>query len=132
MSGYGKLNLISMFLLPAAAVLAALVVFGTRTDTLLWVAIINAVPVLLGGLFSALLLRGAQRAGAGQFIALWPSLLPAVIGAGWYLWRAVQPEAVAPGREYLAVPQYMLLAAIMLGIIAWIGCRIARARQSAA
>jgi len=129
LSGYGKLNLISILLLPGAAVLAALIVFGARSDTLLAVAAINAVPALLGGLISALLLRRANRAGAGQFIALWPSLLPAAVGAVWYLWRAVLPEELAPGREFLAVPQYMLIAVVVLGLVAAAGCGIARARQ---
>ena len=74
MTGYGKLNLAGMVTLPAAAALAALISFGPRTDTLLTVAGINLIPMLLGGLVSALLLRGANRARAGQLIALcWAS-----------------------------------------------------------
>ena len=132
MTGYGKLNLAGMFLLPAAAALGALIVFGPRSDTLLTVFLINAVPMLLGGLLSGLLLRGANRARAGRGIALWPTLVPAIIGTAWYLWRAVLPEAVAPGREYIAAPQYLLLGVIAMGIVAWIGCRIARSGRAAA
>lgn len=127
MTGYGKLNLFGMFLLPAAAVLAATIVFGPRTDTLLSVAGINAIPMVISGIISGLLLRGANRAGAGRGIAIWPTLIPAALGSVWYLWRAIQPEEIAPGREYLAIPQYLLMGVILLGIIAWIGCRIARA-----
>jgi hypothetical protein len=76
---------------------------------------------------SALLLRGANRARAGRLIALWPTLIPAALGAVWYLWRAVLPEEVAPGREYLAAPQYLLLGVVALSIVSWIGCRLARA-----
>lgn len=130
MTGYGKLNLAGMAALPAAAVAAAIISFGLRTDTLVAVFAINLVPMLLGGLISALLLRGANRARAGQLIALWPTLVPAAIGAVWYLWRAIMPEKIAPGREYIAAPQYLLLGVIALALIAWAGCRIARARQS--
>ena len=132
MTAYGKLNLLGMVMLPVAAVLAAMIVFPIRGDTLLAVAAMNALPMLIGGIISGLLLRGANRAGTGRLIALWPTLIPAAIGVVWYLWRAVLPEAVAPGREYLAIPQYLLLGVLVLGLVAWIGCRLARAGQSAA
>ena len=128
MTGYGKMNLAGMLLLPAAASLAALISFGARSDTLLTVFALNLVPMLIGGLVSWLLLSGAARAGKGQGIALWPTLIPAVIGAVWYLWRAVMPAEVAPGAEYIAGPQYLLIGVVVLSIVAWIGCRIARAR----
>ncbi len=35
---------------------------------------------------------------------------------------------VAPGAEYIAGPQYLLIGVVVLSIVAWIGCRIARAR----
>jgi len=127
---YGKLNIAGMLLLPAAAVLAGLIFFGPRGDTLLWIGIINSIPAVLGGAISALLLRGANRARAGRGIALWPVWIPALLGAGWYLWRAVLPEQVAPGREYLAAPQYLLLGVITLGIVSWAACRLARARRA--
>ena len=133
MSRYGKANLLAMIALPAVAALAALIVFGPRLDTLAAVFGINLVVTLFGGLFAALLLRGARRAGwRGAGIALWPSVIPAAFGAAWYLFRAVSPEEVAPGREYIAGPQYLLLMTIALWIIAWIAGRVVRARQAAA
>lgn len=130
MTGYGKLNLACVATLPVVAVLAAVISFGLRTDMMVAVFAINCIPMVLGGLVSALLLRGANRVRAGQWIALWPTLIPAVIGAVWYLWRAIFPEEVAPGREHVAAPQYLLLGVIVLGLVAWIGCRIARASRS--
>ena len=126
MTSYGKLNLLGMLLLPVAASVAALLVFGNRTDTLVTVFGLNLVPMLISGLVSALLLRGANRAGKGQGIALWPTLIPAALGAVWYLFRAVMPAEVAPGAEYIAGPQYLLMGVILLSVVAWIGCLIAR------
>ena len=126
MTSYGKINLLGMLLLPVAASVAALLVFGNRTDTLVTVFGLNLVPMLISGLVSALLLRGANRAGKGQGIALWPTLIPAALGAIWYLFRAVMPAEVAPGAEYIAGPQYLLMAVILLSVVAWIGCLIAR------
>ena len=126
MTSYGKINLLGMLLLPVAASVAALLVFGNRTDTLVTVFGLNLVPMLISGLVSALLLRGANRAGKGQGIALWPTLIPAALGAVWYLFRAVMPAEVAPGAEYIAGPQYLLMGVILLSVVAWIGCLIAR------
>ena len=126
MTSYGKINVLGMLLLPVAASVAALMVFGNRTDTLVTVFGLNLVPMLISGLVSALLLRGANRAGKGQGIALWPTLVPAVLGALWYLFRAVMPAEVAPGAEYIAGPQYLLVGVIVLSLVAWIGCLIAR------
>jgi hypothetical protein len=133
MTSYGKLNLLAMVGLPAAAALAALIVFGPRLDTLAAVFGLNLVVMLFGGLFAALLLRGARKAGGiGARIALWPSVIPAAFGAVWYLWRAVSPEEVAPGREYIAGPQYLLIMAFALWIAAWIAGRIVRLRKASA
>jgi hypothetical protein len=132
MTAYGKLNLAGMVALPLAATVAAMIAFGDAADgrVLLTISAINAIPMLIGGAISGLLLRGANRAGAGRGIALWPTLIPAALGVVWYLWRAVLPEEVAPQREYLAAPQYLLLGVILLALVAWIGVRVARARYA--
>ncbi len=126
MTSYGKINLLGMLLLPVAATVAALIVFGTDKPALITVFILNLVPMLIGGLVSALLLRGANRAGKGQGVALWPTLIPAALGSVWYLFRAVVPSSVAPGAEYIAAPQYLLMGVILLSVVAWLGCLIAR------
>ncbi len=132
MTNFGKVNLLAMLGLPAAATLAAYIVFGPRADTLGTIFGLNLVVTLFGGSFAALLLRGARKAGGtGAGIALWPSVIPAAFGAAWYLYRALNPEEVAPGREYIAGPQYLLLMAIGLWIVAWIAGRVVRARKAA-
>lgn len=126
MSRYGKINLLGMLLLPVAATVAALIVFGNRTDTMVTVFGLNLVPMLIGGAVSGLLVRGANRAGKGQGIAVWPTLVPAIAGAVWYLFRAVVPADVAPGAEYIAGPQYLLMGVILMSVVAWIGSLVAR------
>lgn len=131
MSKYGKWNLAGMLALPLAAALAALILFGPDPAPMVTAAALNAVPMLIGGAISGLLLRGATKAGgAGRGVALWPTLIPAAIGVAWYLWRAIAPSPVAPGAEHIAGPQYLLGAVVITGIVAWILCRIARARAS--
>ncbi len=99
MSVHGKVNLLSMILMPAVAALASIMMFGPLPDTIITVFGMNIIPMLFGGLFAALLLRGAKKAGGvGMYIALWPSLVPAVIGIVWYLTDALMPAELDPGR----------------------------------
>lgn len=131
MTGYGKVNLLGMLAMPAVATLAAVIMFGPRVDTMLAVFGLNAVPMLVGGLISALLLRGAGKAGgAGRGIALWPTLVPAGIGIVWYLWDALLPADLDPGRVHIAGPQYLLMIALLMGLISWIGCLVRRSTRA--
>jgi hypothetical protein len=133
MSAYGKLNLAGMLLLPLVAMLAAVIMFGPRVDTMLTVFGLNAVPMLFGGLISALLLRAANKAGgSGRFVAIWPTAVPALIGIVWYLWGAFVPAELDPGREYIAAPQYLLVLAVVTGVVAWLVGKIVRSTRSSA
>jgi hypothetical protein len=136
MTSYGKINLAAIVGMPAAATLAAALTPALASPyaaTFATVYAMNLVVMLVGGLGAALLLRGASRAGGrGAWLALTPSLVPALLGAAWYLYRGVVPEDVAPGREILAGPQYLLLLALALWIVAWIAGRIVRARPATA
>ncbi len=131
MSGYGKINLLAMLLMPAIATLAGVVMFGPRVDTMVAVFGMNVVPMLIGGLFSGLLLRSARKSGgSGRSIALWPTVLPAIIGIAWYLRDALFPAAQDPGRVYIAGPQYLLIIAVLTGLCASIVCAIIRSRRT--
>jgi hypothetical protein len=130
MTGYGKINLVAMLAMPAVATLTAVILFGPRPDTMAWVYGMNIVPMLIGGLIAALLLRGASKSGgAGRSIALWPILVPAVIGAVWYLWDALFPAELDPGKVYIAGPMYLVGYAILTGVVAWVVSLIVRARR---
>ena len=130
MSGYGKINLVGILVMPIVATLAGAVMFGARLDTMVSIFGMNIIPMLIGGLISALLLRSASKAGgAGRAIALWPTLVPAGIGIVWYLWDALVPAELDPGRVYIAGPQYLLAIACLTGIVAWISCSVVRSRR---
>ena len=62
-------------------------------------------------------------------IALWPTLVPAGIGIVWYLWDALIPAELDPGRVYIAGPQYLLAIACLTGITAWIFSVVVRSRR---
>ena len=94
-------------------------VFDAYAATYGYLFVINAIPMLLGGLISWLLLRKATGDTA-RMIAITPTLIPAAIGIVWYMWRAVFPAEVAPGSEYIAAPQYLLIWVIAISLLAWI------------
>jgi hypothetical protein len=80
--------------------------------------------MLLLGESSWLLLRKA-KGDTARMIAITPTLIPAAIGIVWYLSRAIFPAEVAPGAEYIAAPQYLLIWVVGISVLAWIGGRIA-------
>ena len=132
MSRYGRMNLIVMFGLPVIAGLGSVIIFGVRIDTQIFVIGTNAVPMLIGGAVSALLLRSVNRTGRDNFyLALSPTLVPAAFGLLWYLSGMVARGADS-GREYFAGPFYLLALAIVTAILAWIGYLVMRSNKSAA
>ncbi|HJP05655.1 MAG: hypothetical protein CL799_08145 [Chromatiales bacterium] len=125
MSSYGKLNLLVIFGLPVLAAITSVISFGPRGDTIVFVFGSNAIPMLIGGLISALLLRAANKSGKGHAIALWPTLIPAALAAIWYLYGALISTSSDAGREYMALPFYLIAWTIGFGIIAAIVRKVA-------
>ena len=129
MSRYGRINLIGMLGLPLVAVVGSIIIFGLLIETQLFVLWTNAVPMLIGGLVSWLLLRSARKSGSrGSYIAVLPTLVPATFGVLWYLLGVVAPGADS-GREYFAGPFYLLAWAIGTAVFAWIGSMLVRTRN---
>ncbi len=132
MSRYGKMTLIAMIALPVIAGLGSVIIFGVRIDTQIFVIGTNAVPMLIGGLVSALLLRSINRSGGDEFyLALSPTLVPAAFGLLWYL-SGIVVRGNDSGREYFAGPFYLLALAIVTAILAWIAYLVVRSKKSTA
>lgn len=121
MSRFGKINLLVMFGMPLFAVFGAIIVFGIRADTLVFVFGTNLAPMLIGGFFSGLLIRAANKSSNNKFlVALAPTLLPAAFGILWYLAGLLNLSAGDSGREYFAGPLYLIAWAVAAGVIATI------------
>lgn len=133
MSSYGKINLLAMLGLPVVAVVASIIMYGPLPVTVVFVFAINIVPMLIGGLISAFLLRSVNKAGgSGQLMAVSPTLIPAIFGAIWYLYGAILSTDPGAGREYIAAPIYMVIGALVIGVVALIGCTMTRSAQATA
>lgn len=130
MSNYGKYNLYAMLGLPVLAALASIITFGFLPDTIAFVFGMNLLPMLIGGLVSWLLLRFANKRGRSKFIAIWPTLIPAAFGALWYVAGVIIPNSTDPGREFFAVPIYLVMWVVAMSVIALIGCLVVRSSGS--
>lgn len=116
MTKHGALNLAGMFLLPVAAVIAGAIatangIWSAYTDTYIFVFAINSAITVPAAFFSWLFLRNS-RGDSARWFAILPVIGPAVYGAVWYIWRSFSPSEIAPGVEYLAAPQYLLIGMI--------------------
>jgi predicted tellurium resistance membrane protein TerC len=133
MTNYGKYNLYAMLGLPVIAALGSIAVFGFLPDTIVFVFGANLLPMLIGGLVAALLLRFAVRPGGkGQLIAILPTLVPAAFGILWYVGGLLTSNDYDAGREYFAVPLYLVMWVIAMSIVALIGCLVVRGSGSSA
>ena len=131
MTNYGKYNLYAILGLPIIAVLGSIVMFGFLPDTIAFVFGTNLAPMLIGGIVSALLLRFLTKPGGkGRFIAIWPTLVPAAFAALWYIGGAIIPNASDPGREYFALPIYLVMWVVVMSVVALIGCLVVRSSGS--
>ena len=121
MTKQGALNLAGMLLLPVTVVIAAAIatangVWNAYADTYIYLFFMNCVVTVPAAFFSWLFLRRSIGSGPRLF-AIMPTLIPAVYGSVWYLWRALFPSAVAPGAEYIGALQYLLVGMLITTFI---------------
>jgi len=121
MTTQGKINLLGIVLLPAAAVLGAALAtsngaFNAYFETYRFIFTLNLVITLPAALLSWLFLR---RSGGNKsrWIAIMPMLIPLAIGSFWYIWRGLVPAAVAPGAEYIGAPQYLMVGMLAAAFV---------------
>jgi hypothetical protein len=121
MTKQGKLNLLAMFLLPVGAIIGARLATASGVwlaygDTYVYVFAMNAIITVPAALMSGLFLRRSTGERA-RWIAILPTVLPAIYGAVWYIWRGIFPAEVAAGAEYLGAPQYLLIGMLAITLL---------------
>jgi hypothetical protein len=121
MTTQGKINLLGIVLLPAAAVLGAALAtangaFRAYSDTYVFVFLLNLVITLPAAGLSGLFLRRSYG-NKSRWIASLPMLVPVAIGSVWYIARGISPAKVAPGAEYIGAPQYLMVALVAVAFV---------------
>jgi len=111
-----KLNFIALVTLPLVAVFSSSIAIEVDIKSIATIFLINLIPMLISSGIGYLLLRKASTNAAAIASVASPFLISFSTSA-WYIIRLLFPNANAPGIEHLAMPQYILVGAVVFGIL---------------
>jgi len=111
-----RLNLIALVTMPLAAVFSSSIAIEVDIRSIATIFGINFIPMLISSGISYLLLRKANT-NAAVIVSITSPVLISFSTTAWYIIRLLFPNTNAPGIEHLAVPQYILVGAVVFGIL---------------
>jgi len=111
-----KLNFIALVMMPLIAVFSSSIAIEVDIKSIATIFFINLIPMLISSGIGYLLLRKANTNAAAVASIANPVLI-SFSTSGWYIIRLLFPNTNAPGIEHLAVPQYILVGAVVFGIL---------------
>ena len=111
-----KLNLIALVTMPLVAVFSSSIAIEVDIKSITTIFFINLIPMLISSGIGYLLLRKANTTAATIASVASPVLMSFSTSA-WYIIRLLFPNTNAPGIEHLALPQYILVGAVVFGIL---------------
>ena len=111
-----KLNFIALATMPLVAVFSSTIAIEVDIKSIATIFFINLIPMLISSGIGYLLLRQANTNAATIASIVSPVVMSLLVSA-WYIIRLLFPNTNAPGIEHLAVPQYILVGAVVFGIL---------------
>ena len=111
-----KLNFIALVTMPLVAVFSSSIAIEVDIKSIATIFFINLIPMLIGSGVGYLLLRKAKT-NASAIASVASPVLMSFSTSAWYIIRLLFPNTNAPGIEHLAVPQYILVGAVVFGIL---------------
>ena len=111
-----KLNLIALVTMPLVAVFSSSIAIEVDIKSITTIFFINLIPMLISSGIGYLLLRKAKT-NAVAIASVASPVLMSFSASAWYIIRLLFPNTNAPGIEHLAVPQYILVGAVVFGIL---------------
>ena len=111
-----KLNLIALVTMPLVAVFSSSIAIEVDKKSITTIFFINLIPMLISSGIGYLLLRKAKT-NASVIASVASPVLMSFSTSAWYIIRLLFPNTNAPGIEHLAVPQYILVGAVVFGIL---------------
>jgi len=111
-----KLNLIALVTMPLVAVFSSSIAIEVDIKSITTIFFINLIPMLISSGIGYLLLRKANT-NAATIASVASPVLMSFSTSAWYIIRLLFPNTNAPGIEHLAVPQYILVGAVVFGIL---------------
>ena len=111
-----KLNFIALVTMPLVAVFSSSIAIEVDIKSIATIFFINLIPMLISSGIGYLLLRKANT-NASAIASVASPVLMSFSTSAWYIIRLLFPNTNAPGIEHLAVPQYILVGAVVFGIL---------------
>ena len=109
-------NLRALVILPVVAMISSALTIEIDLLALLTVAGINFIPIFISYLFARFLLNRTRTAKA-QIISVISPIAISFSTSLWYTMRVFFPVETSPGIEHLAIPQMILIGAVIFGLI---------------
>ena len=111
-----QLNLIALVMMPLVAVFSSSIAIEVEIKSIATIFFINLIPMLISSGIGYLLLRKANT-NAAVITSIASPVLMSFSTSAWYIIRLLFPNTSAPGIEHLAMPQYILVGAVVFGIL---------------
>ena len=111
-----KLNFIALATMPLVAVFSSSIAIEVDLKSIATIFGINLIPMLISSGIGYLLLRKAST-NAATIVSIASPVLISFSASAWYIIRLLFPDTNAPGIEHLAMPQYILVGAVVFGIL---------------
>ena len=111
-----KLNLIALTTMPLVAVISSSIAIEVDIKATATIFAINLIPMLVSSGIGHLLLGKAKTNAAAIASVLSPVLMSFSTSA-WYIIRLLFPDTSALGIEHLRLPVYILVGAVVFGIL---------------
>ena len=109
-------NLRALLTLPLVAVISSALTIEVDIIALLTVASINFIPIFISYLFARFLLNRTRKDKA-QIISVISPIMISFTTSIWYVMRVLFPVENSPGIEHLAIPQMILIGAVIFGLV---------------
>jgi len=111
-----KLNFIALVTMPLVAVFSSSIAIEVDIKSIATIFAINLIPMLISSGIGYLLLRQANT-NAATIASIASPVVMSLLASAWYIIRLLFPNTNAPGIEHLAMPQYILVGAVVFGIL---------------
>ena len=124
-----KLNFVALATMPLVAVFSSSIAIEVDIKSIATIFAINLIPMLVSSGIGYLLLR-KTKTNAAAIASIASPVLMSFSTSAWYIIRLLFPDTNAPGIEHLALPVYILVGAVVFGILSVpVVFRLNRGRQ---
>ena len=106
----------ALLTLPLVAVISSALTIEVDIIALLTLAGINFIPIFISYLFARFLLNRTRKDKA-QIISVISPIMISFTTSIWYVMRVLFPVETSPGIEHLAIPQMILIGAVIFGLV---------------